>query len=471
MSRNLNFYGNVSLVAKINNDPIKVGPYSKVGEKQGKIGISSASPSELSSYLISLICEMKNLQESIDDLLKSSEDTIINNTKLLAIDTVINYLHTMPKYNLVYDYRVPHNIKTINENLIKDYASLSGLLNRGDFIVSDMLMEYEKIKADITNKYIENVNAKNLIRLVEYEEMSLNLDMAMSYLSFFQSGNTEVKGFYLRFTKQDKLELDSFLGKLKSCASDFHKFNDITLDVFRKIRKKSAIELYLLSPSIENFNSNADAFLKSLNYDPKNFVKSYPETLKNETVLTALAKKIGYQVYQKLLTGNIDLNESRAKEGDVLKISVLWYQDSDSTSAPLELDLASFDIKETGWRLKVSDSFLLVNRISKPKDISNLSPSLFKGAPGVSLLYTYGNNSSKNFIFKRIEPSLGINVSYLDFDTSKDLEVGIGFVLGLLRNNVFITFGYNLNAKTDGLYYGLGFSFANIASRINNKTQ
>jgi len=189
-----------------------------------------------------------------------------------------------------------------------------------------------------------------------------------------------------------------------------------------------------------------------------------------------LAIKASKFIYNKLEPAIIDLRKEDAKEGDVLRIYVNRYNsegeisigsDSNQTAAnKKEILIAAYDIKEIGFRLKIADSFLLVKRSEESTDETDTSPSRFKGAPGVTMMWSYGSDAGKGKLWKWWEPSLGINVSYLDFSTSKDIEVGVGFVLGLFRNQLFIVGGRNLNIEQNSTYFGLGFSFSNLAAKF-----
>ena len=66
-------------------------------------------------------------------------------------------------------------------------------------------------------------------------------------------------------------------------------------------------------------------------------------------------------------------------------------------------------------------------------------------------------------------PSWGVNVSYLDFDTSKEIEIGAGLVAGLFDNQVHFGCGWNLNVKSDRSYCFVGFSFAAIEKKLAGK--
>jgi len=386
MAKMRDYYGNVSLAAKINDEAIKVSPYSRVGEKQGKIGINSASPNEISSHLISLIDQLQNLE---------------------------------------------YNVRLRLED--EFYESTS------DSVEEDLRTEYRNIRQSI--------------------------EILRSYLNYFLKGDTEVLNLFLRLTKLDKLSLIDFENKLNSNFQKMATIDTMSLNYFCKLENTLSVSLKLLMPTITAINSKISNSLSNLGYTPleNNTLRNHDNSL---DLKRNIAFEVGELVYQKLFTGCIDLRECRAKEGDILKISVLWYINNDTTTMPLELELASYEIRQVGWRLKVSDSFLLIDRISKPDNEENFSPSNFKGAPGATLMFTYGNNGYNNNLIKRLEPSIGFNVSYLDFYTTQDLEIGVGAVLGILRNQIFFTLGYNLHASTNGEYFGVGFSFANIANQI-----
>jgi hypothetical protein len=181
-------------------------------------------------------------------------------------------------------------------------------------------------------------------------------------------------------------------------------------------------------------------------------------------------------------TRAIDLDAANATENERLNISLIWYGvsvNSDSLLAtearPIQLPLGTYALRHTGWEHGVHDSFFLVKRINEPDIADNLSPSNFKGSAGVSFLWSYATTGIDRTIsvgaLNSIEPSLGLNISYLDFDTSKDLELGVGVVIGLFRNLFFVTYGRNLNVKVDPRYFSIGFSFTDLSAKISSMTQ
>ena len=131
--------------------------------------------------------------------------------------------------------------------------------------------------------------------------------------------------------------------------------------------------------------------------------------------------------------------------------------------------------------------FALVKRVDESTvDQATVSPSNFKGSGGAVLMWTFnkedkgleittGNADNnyeyiakrKNKVWNFIEPSFGLNVSYLDFSTEKDVEIGTGLQLGLFRNKIFFGYGINLHMispkKQAPTYFYIGFSFAHIS--------
>lgn len=474
MSKKTNYYGNVSIVAKINSESIKVSPYSKVGEKQGKIGVKTASPIDISSHLISLYKQMIDLKMIIKKIEYQIENDPINslgnsNNQNSDYSFATEYFKNIQEDSSTFN-NLPERIK-----LIIDYYSIFSPVffnfyqNNSKFKNSKIYDEFLKINDD-RKKKTDIFKSQNKKRTIDnYKILKRNLDKARDYIVHFQNGDKDLLDIYLRLMKQDKLFIDNFVNELTLSQKKLNLFD--SLDISDKYdNNKSTYEdaVILISSPVTYYIDKFYLRMKSIGledlFDTESSL-SLNNKNNSQQLEDKLANEVGQVIYQKLVIGNIDLREARAKVGQILTISILWYQNNDSTNAPLELNLASFKIKEIGWRLKVSDSFFLINRYSKPEG-ENISPSSFKGAPGVSLLFSYGSNNNDDCIFGMLEPSLGINVSYIDFYTNKDLEVGVGGVLGIFNNQVFFTVGYNLHSESQGGYYGLGFSFANIASQI-----
>ncbi|MEM9859582.1 MAG: hypothetical protein AAF149_18980 [Bacteroidota bacterium] len=176
-----------------------------------------------------------------------------------------------------------------------------------------------------------------------------------------------------------------------------------------------------------------------------------------------LAINAARYLYKKLIIGKVDLLRENIPDDSQLKLYVLWY--TDKGNEPQKLLIGTFVLRKLGWNERISDSFLLINRLNTPGGPDD-SPSRFKGAPGVSLQWTYTDDGTGDFV-RRLQPSIGINVSYLDFSTQDDVEIGVGVQFGFWKNKVFLGWGTNLNVEDDGGYFSLGFSFANIAEKFN----
>jgi hypothetical protein len=135
----------------------------------------------------------------------------------------------------------------------------------------------------------------------------------------------------------------------------------------------------------------------------------------------------------------------------------------------IRFTLAELEVEEFGWQRGVIDSFLLVKRLDEPEG-DTLSPSNFKGAPGASLLWRNRRRPDKARFANRIfDVSFGFNVSYLDFDTEKDIEVGAGPVFGFADDQIVVSAGWNLNGDSKRFYVGVGFSFAKIKEKYDER--
>lgn len=137
-------------------------------------------------------------------------------------------------------------------------------------------------------------------------------------------------------------------------------------------------------------------------------------------------------------------------------------------------------IGEYDWNLKISDTFLLLKRlnVSKAEEAEGEKPVNFRPAPGVTFGYIY---SGRKGIKKVLSPGFGYNVSFTDwndpaFDISTGMfakgtdaskvEITTGPIFSLFNNTLHFTYGWNLNARSDRKYWGIGFSFFNLSQKI-----
>lgn len=77
----------------------------------------------------------------------------------------------------------------------------------------------------------------------------------------------------------------------------------------------------------------------------------------------------------------------------------------------------------------------------------------FTACPSTSILFKFGTKSQ--FYRKFLDFGVGLNITALDFDSEKDLEIGSGIVGTAFRDYFQVGMGYNLTAG--GWYYMIGF--------------
>lgn len=237
-----------------------------------------------------------------------------------------------------------------------------------------------------------------------------------------------------------------------------------------------------------------------------------------------ISEKAGEILYQDLVFGTIDLDLADANDGDMLYIRLYWDKEAveakdqaitnatkaeatstttttDKPSSPqrdgVALYVAKFQLLERGWKQEVTPNVLLINRFNE-----NLLPngypgstSNFKPTGGTSLNWGLRNDfRTKKRIkfdpitnlprfdrqgrlkynklgvfaqrtFKWLEPSFGVNFSYLDFNLNETFEIGVGPSIGLFQNAISLTTGWNLmELDQQPLYFGIGANILQLAA-------
>lgn len=525
--------GNISLQATVGERRIEVNPYSLIGQSQVNYGIKSKPISDLSRSLIQFSKNSNILHGFLMEMSGDIKFPARSGNRTFTANEIIGYLRQFETIISTYSDTTNLNLKKLfDDNLVisnkKNPDSLKfneksnhilelvragdgvelnneskngnlkifkpnfqyTILNFGD-INYVIALDIFKIKNSLTNDLISFLNNKNytkkdLVSKIEqlidglekkdienlkdkFDEMSNYLSQFIMYYDFYMKDEDDTKATVLSILGTDNLSLTNLFIELKEFQKiiqtnpstiSFNQFNKLSNQYAKYIERVFNAEVLL--PMFGNLPP--DYFSDS---DRKNNYNIDSDDDTSDSVIRYINEFLANQ----FVTATIDLKKAGVKEGETLSITMLWSKSfktkSDNEYDPLTV--ASFQVKELGWRLNVASSIILVNRpgIESNSLPNNYSPSRFKGSPGVSLLATYtGLKERSGSFLERLSPSFGLNVSYLDFDTSKDVEIGAGLILGLFRNRVFFTYGFNLNVPDKPGYIGVGFSFAEIIAEV-----
>ncbi|KAA1242897.1 hypothetical protein [Aquimarina sp. RZ0] len=513
-------------------DPVEVYPYSRIGEERTKIGITNRPPKEIATIFVNLILECLDTNETINENAIGDPNNVILLKQLNGlIDQFMEFKNNTPEeinsiFSNEYDsyYGEDYNhVKTKFKNFlekidnigiikIKDFPITFSLALKGKYFkdkdfLNDLNSTRDRIEAQSKKEINEDTNK------VRYQTKLFNkrLKIILNYIDYFKSSGEQAEDAFLSTILLDHLALDQIEANLLSIYNKLQAYSNTAeslikvkseykkLDLFDikllQIEARNEIsrltnlegtdieELINYYKRVKNKNTSSkksrlktnkllDSIVTNNNNQQKPYVNNTKEDLIND--LAFAASKI---IYRDLNFATINLQKERAQEGDYLYLYLILEESKRRSSSKNPetiqrvLPIGNFEIKNTNWQVKITDSFLLINRINEPSDRENISPTNFKGAAGVSLLLTYRNNGKreKSFI-NYLEPSFGVNVSYIDFNINDDVEVGSGITLGLFNNKIFFTGGINLNStgndEQNPFYWGIGFSFANLAGEL-----
>lgn len=440
LSSDIEFVGSISLEAKINGRNAEISPYYQTGQEAAAIGVSQFSPRELSIRFYSFLISLEKLKNSGSEL-----------ERLIITDSIYNqgirfYDFEPKKYRINFDLTT---IKTNMNNILTQARLLSSYLQTFSGSIGDDSLS----PGELPDQEAQRV----LLRLIDTDK-KLAKRFHSDLIGFIKSIKMIV----------DKPQMDiEDIGPIINAFSVLSPYFD---------------SIVLSDPELRKYISDSNKVEIGIKRADKG----------KQEFITELSEIMGKSIYRKLVVGKINLKELDVKEGDIVKISAVLFGENQQGNIDPKKDkkvyeLALFYAKETGWRIKVYDSFFLVDfrgslRPDPPAGSTLANPAesfsgaRYKLAPGVTFLATYGNPRRFTYrgkLWRALEPSFGLTVSFLDFYSDKDLEIGFGPTIGLFRNQVFLHYGYNLSSKDGdtGHYVGLGFSFARIAETINKSTK
>lgn len=534
LAQNYNFQGNISLVATIKGKDgerkIEVEPYSLVGENRKEIGIESFPATTVAQLLFNTMIEMKRTIVSVN--LSKYDDALFQQENIRSFTNIAKNLKE-------YDKKVNDKIDTLDNNfsflkpwafhpfypsLIKyatrpgDYSYLqlatdleyaAGSLEnyfmltsdsiRSDFtfllkriaLINNYLTAFEQAGPDAVKAFLDiaskdKINFKFLRERLKEEQTQLEFIVA----------DSKTNGNLLLLTSKTGLEhareilkiLNTFSAiqgsRVEQIIKSGYVFDRNILEGSESVRKELEEEGIKIPDTVFSANFyriNADSIIynKYSRYIQLRLLEKSAKFEEFKQKLSVIAADI---MYRKLVYATINLAKSGAQPGDVLYLNVVWKNiDGENDSAKEKsslLNIGTYELRETGWKTRISESFYLVERINEPDPSTdpNVSTSNFKGAYGASIMRTFYFNEGyrRNFggrLMNFLQPSVGFNLSYVDFYTNKDIEIGVGLQLGLFKNIFFFGSGINLHGirkdeKKSAAYFMFGVSFTNIAAKF-----
>jgi|GEM_PF-5531679 len=507
--KNPDFEGTVSLEAEISGAngtrKIEVNPYSEVGVQRIPIGIKSEPPFEIAKKLVNMISELRESENHYQNMSYSgfNEQSRKNHeTTIGEIKGFIRLLDSIKSQKLtsgILNKALALQAKAMNYNYDYHEFKVAKTIPELEQRVSALETEYRKKFSEDLSEFIDSF--KN-----GYDYDIKKVDIIIQYLSSFENGGEDATKAFLALINKDvigyKALKDNLIKnqtKLKAIDIDNDDNLEKTLLKNRKLIQETAKALSELSRFEGSKFQNILTGFSSTPYVKSNSTNSKIDQREKDYYfdlidkhLDSLAIKLsieaGQMIYKKLIFATIDLGKSGATSGEVLNVYLTWILNSkrDSLSNSPRLPIGKYYLGETGWKPEVLDMFALVKRVHEPSSETNstLSPSNFKGSGGAVLMLSFhkedkgitikqinGSNdykvTRKNRFINAFEPSFGLNVSYLDFSTEKDVEIGTGLQMGLFRNKIFFGYGVNLHLlspkdQSPG-YFFVGFSFAKLA--------
>lgn len=502
LSEEEQFYGNISLRANVGSNDVEVSPYFLIGEKQKSYGVDSKPIKEIATNFIRLFKTSQSLHRiagytnaykdqsdpdeikkyilgSIEEITSAYNYLLLERNDTAGWRTYVRdeaeFMILEMEYDLISysSIKFPTNLKLVSKGII-DFDTTS---------VRELRVLGEKIEKEDFTKAEDNQELVALI--IENKERYtriLNLSKELlKYMNFFKESGSNSMDAFLNISLISEIEFSSSREKLKEYVDELEGYlrnpNPKAFEVINKIRNDVTNTLDYYSTVIcdewneirdkeEIAGDSLDMFLFDESYCDLSTISS-----KDLVSLTkTFAVNAGREIYNKLVYGTIDLNSISFSEANRIEIDLVWYTNEEGLENGKILPLTSFYVKKMGWELSVLESMQLINRINGDEiDDPNypISPSVFKPTPGAAFLWTFNDSMEKSRFWKWLEPSFGINLTYLDFNRDKDFEFGIGPMMGLFHNKIHFTWGANLNEKDEKPFYlGVGFSFSKVLTSI-----
>jgi len=509
LTKDTKFRGSISLSASVKSNsgerPIEVSPYSKVGEQQQTFGTNSISPELTAQLLFNAIYTIKSMLNSDNSkqLYQDSGFQLLDTSSIrIVLDEIARRKLSSAKFSMdsLTSSLYLRDLLIVNGNFPDARAIQESIEKKPNYNFSQLYADLTRLKESlkISYDYYRNRDLNDYKEKVETYSRGLNTIIA--YLDAFETAGTDAKAVFLQLIGTDIIKYAELRQTLKNSQAKILTIlnnwsansKQVEDGIIPNITRTTDIALREIS-SFSGSEFDKALFLEYNNrkstekssgdeeFDKLRVLRNSPNF---SMVIRNLSITAAEYLYSLLTYATINLAKNDVKQGDVLYLYVQWKNFKDQMVDSLKrkddekMEIGYYRIEKTGWSTDVSESFYLIERINEPERTSDdrVSPSNFKGAAGVSVMRTFNysepNEGTPLRFLNWLQPSIGLNLSYVDFYTTKDLELGLGLQIGLFKNTIFIGYGVNLNGirKTEynASYFMLGLSFINLGEKFKD---
>ena len=509
LTKDTKFRGSISLSASVKSKagerPIEVSPYSKVGEQQQTFGTNSISPELTAQLLFNAIYTIKSMLNSDNSkqlYRDSGFQTLDTSSIRVVLDEIARRKLTSAKFSMdsLTSSLYLRDLLTLNDNFPDARAIRESIEKKPNYNFSQLNADLTRLKESlrISYDYYKNRDLNDYKEKVETYSRGLNTIIA--YLDAFETAGTDAKAVFLQLIGTDIIKYAELRQTLKNSqakiltilnnwSANSKQVEDgiipnITRTTDIALREISSFSGSEFDKALSDEYSNRKTMEKGSDDEEFDKMMYLRKSQNFSSVIKNLSITAAEYLYSLLTYATINLAKNDVKQGDVLYLYVQWKNFKDQMVDSLKkkddekMEIGSYSIEKTGWSTDVSESFYLIERINEPERTSDdrVSPSNFKGAAGVSVMRTFNysepNEGTPLRFLNWLQPSIGLNLSYVDFYTTKDLELGLGLQIGLFKNTIFIGYGVNLNGirKTEynASYFMLGLSFINLGEKFKD---
>jgi hypothetical protein len=377
---------NISLQAYLNESKVEISPYFEVGKEFSQIGVKSFSVDDIYNYLKKMyeISSEITLSGTID--LPSSTSLKENtNADVAALNEINRILNKSGDTLFKDDIReiYPHVLQ-----LNRFYRRFRGIID-SSFVFKSVITKYlptenEIRKQSALQSQIDDAN--NFLN----NELKLYIDNLSYLYSYFESINKSsysTNSAFIKILNTDRLNYDNIVNKVKFMIQQIGDFIDKSKEL--AIDSTNYDQNYKMINKLSNDINNLNLRINNLFNPVAEIFNMYSLSDSLDLQLKATIEDI---IYSKFINGTIDLRKVNAQVGQTLYIYLVSYSDQKMdilTESPLSSPIASFTIKETGFYSKINESLLLIDRYNIADSTKGVSPSHYKGAPGISFSLNY----------------------------------------------------------------------------------
>ena len=351
LANNVDFVGNFSISAEVDDRDIPVSPYSVVGQDEYKIGFDQNSAKDNATYFLSMLTEANQVDSLWDNLspVFTGRSTTYLQQKVNELLAYYNRTQGDTTTNILSDENAELHQK-LNQVVmyVPSSSTLAVYLNKPFLFenreIASALLE---IRNDLQAGDEEGYEISPRQKIDAYKQLYKLVDYTVNYMDYFKESGEKPVESYLALIQRDKVFFRDAHRRLQNSLSTMGMLDTLQAKNFKNYKytlNNAALSAQSVLKKVSDIRGTMLSRLLR-----QNGFKGLKEVGRNDkqNIVKHLTEETGQEVFKQLVYASIDLANADVGDNEEITIYLNWYLDRETprgNNKPLKLLLTTLKL-------------------------------------------------------------------------------------------------------------------------------